>query len=69
MPEGRAEVQRNGVVIGMTPYTLYEPPGTHVNLQLKQKGYKEAVVSFEVNEVRKYYAYSMEKESETHTVR
>jgi serine/threonine-protein kinase len=64
VPEGSAEVVRNGVIVGLTPYTINEPPGTRVDLRLKQKGYRDKIVSFEVNEVRKYYAYSMEKESE-----
>jgi serine/threonine-protein kinase len=62
VPEGNAEVIRNGVPVGMTPYTLTEPAGTRVELHLRQTGYLDTPVSFEVSEVRKHYAYPMEKE-------
>ncbi len=62
-PDGKAEVYRNNAPVGSTPYQIEEPVGTRVELKLKRQGYKDASVSFEVNEVRKNYAYPMEKES------
>ncbi len=69
VPEGSATVLRDGIIVGTTPFTIHEPPGTRVNLRLMQKGYKDTFVNFEVNEVRKQYAYPMEKERETSPVR
>lgn len=69
VPEGSATVLRDGIIVGTTPFKISEPPGTRVNLRLMQKGYKDTIVSFEVNEVRKQYAYPMEKERETSPAR
>ncbi|HXG66186.1 MAG TPA: serine/threonine-protein kinase [Blastocatellia bacterium] len=59
--EGRAEVHRNGQMIGTTPYMLDAKPGEAVNLVLKGQGFNDKPVEFTVTENKKVYTFSMEK--------
>jgi len=58
---GQAEVYRDGVRVGTTPYQLRARVGEHIVLTLKREGYNDKVVEFDVTEGRKEYIDSLEK--------
>jgi serine/threonine-protein kinase len=58
---GQAEVYRDGVRVGTTPYQLQARVGEHVVLTLKREGYDDKVVEFDVTEGRKEYIDHLEK--------
>ncbi|MCS6862076.1 MAG: protein kinase [Abditibacteriales bacterium] len=58
---GQAEVYRDGVRVGTTPYQLQARVGERVVLTLKREGYEDKVVDFDVTEGRKEYIDTLEK--------
>ncbi len=58
---GQAEVYRDGVRVGTTPYQLQARVGEHVVLTLKREGYVDKVVEFDVIEGRKEYIDTLER--------
>ncbi len=58
--EGRAEVYRDGKLIGTTPYQLKARVGERVRLTLRREGYKDEPVDFTVSE-KKSYTFTMNK--------
>ncbi len=63
VPDGNAEVYREGRLMGVTPLQLKEKVGQHVELVLKRPGHNDRHVSFTINEDTKAYSFPMsEKE-------
>ena len=60
---GKADVFRNGELIGRTPFELHAKPGAKVDLLLRRQGYKDLPVHFDITE-RKMYTYTMESMGE-----
>ena len=60
---GKADVFRDGLEVGRTPYELHAKSGEKVDLLLRKQGYKDLPVHFEVTE-RKMYTYTMESSGE-----
>ncbi|HEX7176753.1 MAG TPA: serine/threonine-protein kinase [Pyrinomonadaceae bacterium] len=58
--DGRAEVYRDGKLLGTTPYNLKARVGEHVRLTLRRPGYTDEPVAFTVSE-KKSYTFSMSK--------
>ena len=60
--EGRAEVYRNGELVGTTPYRFQTKAGEQqVELVLKRDGYVDKPVRLSTNETKKTYTYMLEK--------
>ena len=60
--EGRAEVYRNGELVGTTPYQFQTKAGEpQVELVLKRDGYLDKSVRLHTNETKKTYTYMLEK--------
>jgi serine/threonine-protein kinase len=64
VPEGSAEVWEGRQMLGHTPYKLSRASGTPVDLTLRQPGYSDKLVQFEVGE-RTEYLFPMQR-SDTH---
>jgi hypothetical protein len=58
--DGRAEVYRDGKLLGTTPYSLKGQVGERVRLTLRRQGYADEPVDFTVSE-KKSYTFSMSK--------
>ena len=58
--DGRAEVYRDGKLLGTTPYNLKARVGERVRLTLRRQGYADEPVDFTVSE-KKSYTFSMSK--------
>jgi hypothetical protein len=58
--DGRAEVYRDGKLIGTTPYNLKARVGERVRLTLRRQGYADEPVDFTVSE-KKAYTFTMSK--------
>lgn len=58
---GQADVYRDGVQVGTTPYQLQARGGEHVVVTLKREGYVDKVVEFDVIEGRKEYIDTLER--------
>jgi serine/threonine protein kinase len=58
--EGSAEVWQNGQRLGTTPFTLQKPFGQSVNLTLKEPGFRDMPVQFDVTE-RSSYSFEMQR--------
>src|SRR5581483_1583392 len=48
--EGRAEVYRDGQMVGTTPYEISAPLGVRVRLTLKRDGYQDEPLDFTITE-------------------
>jgi eukaryotic-like serine/threonine-protein kinase len=60
--EGRAEVYREGQLVGTTPYQFQTKAGEpQVELVLKREGYVDKSVRLHTNETKKTYTYMLEK--------
>ena len=60
--EGRAEVYRDGQLVGTTPYQFESTPGeSQVQLVLKREGYVDKPVRLSTNETKRTYTYMLEK--------
>jgi len=60
--DGRAEVYRDGNLVGMTPYQFQTRVGEQqVDLVLKREGYLDKPVRLSTNETKKTYTYMLEK--------
>jgi hypothetical protein len=60
--EGRAEVYRNGNLVGTTPYQFQSKAGEpQVELVLKREGYVDKSVRLSTTETKKTYTYMLEK--------
>lgn len=60
--EGRAEVFRNGQLVGTTPYQFQSKAGEpQVELVLKREGYHDKSVRLSTNDTKKTYTYMLEK--------
>ena len=58
--EGRAEVFRNGELVGTTPYKFQAKAGEHVDLVLKRQGYQDKAVRLSTSD-KKTYTFMLEK--------
>lgn len=58
--DGRAEVYRDGKLLGMTPYNLKARVGERVRLTLRRQGYADEPIDFTVSE-KKAYMFTMSK--------
>ena len=58
--EGEAEVYRDDLKIGVTPFELRERLGHRVELTLKRSGYRDKRVEFFVSENKREYTISLE---------
>jgi serine/threonine protein phosphatase PrpC/serine/threonine protein kinase len=56
---GVAEVWRDGSLAGHTPFRISGPLGAHVSLTLRQAGYEDEVVNFDITEGRTEYSMVM----------
>ena len=60
--EGRAEVYRNGELVGMTPYQFLTKAGEpQVDLVLKREGYLDKSVRLSTSDTKKTYTFMLEK--------
>ena len=60
--EGRAEVYRDGELVGTTPYQFESRAGeSQVELVLKREGYVDKPVRLSTNETKRTYTYMLEK--------
>src|SRR5262249_17497488 len=60
--EGRAEVyDPNGNVLGTTPYSFSARVGDEIDYVLKQNGFVDQPVKFDVSEGKKVYTFTMKK--------
>lgn len=60
--EGRAEVYRDGQLVGTTPYQFQSKASEqHVELVLKREGYVDKPVRLSTTETKKTYTYMLEK--------
>ena len=59
--EGRAEVYRDGQLLGTTPHKLNTRVGERVTLTLKRDGYRDEPVDFTVSESKRDYVFKMTK--------
>jgi serine/threonine-protein kinase len=59
-PEGKAEVYRNGQLVGQTPYEIRAALGEQVSLTLKREGYADKRVDFAVTENKKDYTITLD---------
>lgn len=60
--EGRAEVYRNGELVGTTPYQFQTKAGEQqVELVLKREGYVDKPVRLSTTETKKTYTYMLER--------
>ncbi len=60
--DGSAEVWKDGHKLGTTPYTVQESNGRSVQLTLRQPGFRDLPVQFDVGE-RTSYSYEMQRSS------
>jgi eukaryotic-like serine/threonine-protein kinase len=58
--EGSAEVWQNGQKLGSTPFTLQKPFGQSVTLLLREPGFRDLPVQFDVTE-RTSYSFEMQR--------
>ncbi|GAC1446216.1 MAG: hypothetical protein NVSMB56_02830 [Pyrinomonadaceae bacterium] len=63
--EGRAQIWRNGQMVGETPYKLNASIGEHVNLTLKREGFSDKNVDFDVGANQSILTFSMENANDT----
>ena len=62
--EGRAEVYRNGELVGTTPYQFQTKAGEQqIELVLKRDGYVDKSVRLSTNETKKTYTYMLERKN------
>lgn len=62
LAEGRAEVYRNGELVGTTPYRFQTKAGEQqVELVLKREGYLDKSVHLSTTETKKTYTYMLER--------
>lgn len=61
LTDGRADVYRDGQLLGPTPYRLNVRIGERVQLTLKRDGYRDEPVDFTVSESKRDYAFTMTK--------
>ena len=59
--EGRADVYRDGQLLGTTPHKLNARIGERIMLTLKRDGYKDEPVDFSVSESKRDYVFKMTK--------
>jgi len=59
--EGQAEVYKDGLKVGVTPYHFDAKPGEQVDVVLKRQGYQDKSVQMSVSENKKVYTFSMAK--------
>jgi serine/threonine-protein kinase len=60
--DGRAEVYRDGQLVGTTPYRFQTKTGEHqIELVLKREGYVDKPVRLSTTETKKTYTYMLEK--------
>jgi hypothetical protein len=59
--EGRADVYRDGQLLGATPHKLNARIGERITLTLKRDGYKDEPVDFIVSESKRDYVFKMTK--------
>jgi len=59
--EGRADVYRDGQLLGTTPHKLNARVGERITLTLKREGYKDEPVDFSVSESKRDYVFKMSK--------
>jgi hypothetical protein len=60
--DGRAEVYRDGQLVGTTPYQFQSKASEqHVELVLKREGYVDKPVRLSTTETKKTYTYMLEK--------
>jgi hypothetical protein len=59
--EGRADVYRDGQMVGTTPYEITAPLGEHVRLTLKRAGYEDELLDFAITENKKEYTITMKR--------
>ncbi len=62
LTDGRADVYRDGQLLGTTPYKLNVRIGESIKLTLKREGYKDEPVEFTVGESKRDYAFKMTKQ-------
>ena len=61
LTEGRAEVYRDGQLLGTTPHKLNAQVGERIKLTLRREGYRDEPVDFTVSESKRDYAFKMTK--------
>lgn len=61
LTDGRADVYRDGRMLGTTPHMLNARIGEEIKLTLKRDGYKDEPVDFTVTESKRAYAFKMTK--------
>ena len=60
--DGRAEVYRNGKLVGTTPYQFQSTAGERqIELVLRREGYLDKPVRLSTNETKKTYTYMLDK--------
>ena len=59
--EGRADVYRNGELVGITPYQFQARAGDQLDLVLKREGYTDKSVHLSTSENKKTYTFMLEK--------
>ena len=59
--EGRADVYRDGQLVGSTPYEISGPLGERVRLTLKRAGYQDEPLDFTITENKKEYTITMKR--------
>ncbi len=59
LTEGRADVYRDGQLLGTTPHKLNARIGERIQLTLKRDGYKDEPVDFSVSESKRDYVFRM----------
>ncbi len=59
--EGKAEVVRNGSVVGSTPYTLNLRIGEKADIKLRRDGYKDYETQIEGSSGKKLYTFALQK--------
>ena len=60
--DGPAQVWKNGVKIGDTPYEFHQPFGTSVSAVLKRPGFADLPIDFDVDE-RSSYVFTLDRSS------
>ena len=61
--EGRAEVYRDGQLLGTTPFEMKARPGEPIKLVLRREGYYDKAVDISMTDNRKVYTYSLVKKN------
>jgi serine/threonine protein kinase len=59
--EGRADVYRNGDLVGTTPYQFQAKSGEQLELVLKREGYLDKPVRLSTSDNKKTYTFMMER--------